>query len=363
MEKLHARRLAISIIVLPVLLAVFYYLFLAADRYVSEAQLTVSQSSDSGSEVPGIAVMLSGVNPPSRQETLYLREYIQSLDMLKLLDEELGLRAAYSAESLDLLFRLPESATQEEFLEYYRARVQVNFDETTGLLALSVQGFKPDFAQAMAQAIVRQSERFVNEISHGIAREQMAFAEGEVISAGKRFQAAKAKLISFQNKNRVLNPLTDAQARAGLASELENQIAQAEAELLNMQTYLNDGAHQVVAQRNLIKSLRSQLDSEKRRVAAPEGSRLNTLVSEFRDLELGVVFAEDAYKVALAAAENARIEANRKLRTVVLISSPSLPEEAKLPQRIYNLLSLLVLMSLLYGISRFIVATIEDHRD
>ena len=48
----------------------------------------------------------------------------------------------------------------------------------------------------IANAILKESERFVNEVSHKAAREQMAFAEKELLKAKERLQNAKNNLFS-----------------------------------------------------------------------------------------------------------------------------------------------------------------------
>lgn len=363
MKKNQSRQLALLVIGLPMLLAVIYYSFIAANRYVSEAVVTVRQSSDSSSGVAGMALMLSGVNPPAREDTLYLKQYIYSIDMLKHLDQTLNLRQTYESEKLDLLYRLFPGISQEKFVKYYRDRVEVVFDDLTGLLSVRVQSFDPGYAQAVNKELMAQSERFVNEISHRMAREQMAFADQELDKARERYQQAKTRLLAFQNEHNMLDPITQAQAMAGLGTQLEGEISKFEAELKNLLTYLQDDAHQVVALKNQLGALKSQLEKERKRVASGGDARLNTLASEFQQLVLDAGFAEDAYKLALSAVENARIEANRKLKGLVIIESPTLPEEAIYPRKLYNLATLFLGLILLYGIIRLAMATIEDHRD
>ncbi|MEE4239792.1 MAG: hypothetical protein V2I51_23985, partial [Anderseniella sp.] len=303
------KSLAFWIIGVPMLLAVFYYAFLAADRYVSEAKITVRQAGDSASaDVSGIALMMAGVSTGSREETLYLRDYIHSLDMLKHLDAKFGLREAYDSKKIDPLFRLHAGTSQEWFLRYYRNRVEVVFDDLTGLLSVRVQAFDPELAQKANAEIIAQSERFVNEISHRMAREQMAFAETEMLKARERYQAAKNQLIAFQNKHKVLDPLAQAQATATLSAQLESEIAHKEAELKTLTGYLQDNAPQVAVIRNQVAALKAQLDKERRKVASQDGSRLNRLASEYQNLAIEAGFAEDAYKAALTAMETTRIE-------------------------------------------------------
>lgn len=357
-------RLKLLLIALPLLLTAIYYLFFAADRYVSESIITVRQANQDQTNVPGAALLLAGVNPPSREETLYLQQYIHSLDLLKRLDAQLDLRAHYEAEKLDPLFRLYGGGSQEWFLDYYRSRVEVHFDDLASLLTVRVQGFEPAFAQKLNAAILEDSERFVNAFSQRMAREQMGFAETEMARSAQRLQQAKAEVLAFQTKNKLLDPLSQAQASGTLTAELQASLARQEAELRNALTYLNDSSYQIKALRSQVDATRAQLEVERLRATSGRtGERLNTLAAQFQDLILQAGFAEDAYKLSLASVENARIDASRKLRSLVVIEPPSLPETALYPRRIYNLVTLLVVSLLLYGIVRLVIATIREHLD
>ncbi|MCP5279533.1 MAG: capsular biosynthesis protein [Thiobacillus sp.] len=359
----YKKKLSFWIVGLPMVLAVAYYLLLAADRYVSESVITVKQAGDSvPSPITGLATMF-GANPPSREDTLYLQEYVHSLDMLRHLEAKVALRKAYEAESLDPIYRLYAGTSQEWLHWYYTQRVELVFDDLSGLLKVRVEGFTPEFAQVVNQEILAQSERFVNEVSHRMAREQMAFAESELLRARERLQTAKSRLIAFQNRHKMLDPLAQAQATATLATQLESELAHKETELKAMLGYLQEDAYQVVSLRQQIAALKSQLEQERQKVASGQGGRLNSLASEFQNLALDVGFAEDAYKAALSAVETTRIEASRKLKSLVVVSSPAKPEIAVYPQRFYNLVTLLLGLTLLYGVVRLVIATIQDHRD
>lgn len=83
MGKKKSWGLAITMVALPFLLAAIYYSVFAIDRFVSSAQVVVRQDGASpGGQVPGLATLLTGANTTSREETLYLREYITSMDMM-----------------------------------------------------------------------------------------------------------------------------------------------------------------------------------------------------------------------------------------------------------------------------------------
>ncbi|MCU0969778.1 MAG: capsular biosynthesis protein [Rubrivivax sp.] len=364
--RLRARTLAAILVALPVVLAAVYLAFFAADRYVSESRIAVQHAgSDAASAVPGAALLLAGMSPPSKQEALFVQQYIHSEGLLLALDKELDLRAHYAAERVDLPFRLAPDASLERFVSYYRDRVEVLFDDVSMLLTVRVQAFDPDFAQRLNRRLLEAGERFVNETSRGIAREQLRFAEGELKVAFERVQAAQAQLLAFQSRNRLVDPAAQAQASVALVAELQSALVRKETELKSLQGFLQDDAAQVQAVRAEIAALRAQLDAERSRGigGGREGERLNALALEFQGLQMQVSFATDAYKLALAAVENARVEATRKVKSLVVVEPPTRPETAEHPRRLYLLATVLVVCVLLFMIVRLVIATIREHQD
>lgn len=366
LHSLTARRLALALIALPLAAGATYYGVVAADRYVSESTIAVRQANqDAASSLPGAAVLLGATLAPSREDTLYVQEYVHSLGLLLKLDGQLKLREHFHGAGADRLFALAADASQEDFLDYYRARVEVSFDDLSSLLTVRVQGFEPAFAQALNRAILAESERFVNAFSQQIATEQLRFAETELRGAAQRVESAQAKVLAFQTRHRLIDPIAQAQASGALTTELQAQLTRLETELKSLTSYLNDDAYQVKALKAQIAATRAQLDAERTRITAEnkQGERLTALSVEFQSLQLQSEFARDAYKLALTAVENARIEANRKLKSLVVIEPPSLPQTAEYPRRLYNLLTLLVASVLTYLIVRLLVATIREHQD
>lgn len=360
-----ALNLRIGIIAVPWLATAVYLFVFAADRYVAESIVAVR--SEGQTVAPSGLDALSalfGTTTASREDQFMLQAYIQSMDMLQQLDERLDLRRAYSSPKTDFIFRLSDDATRDEFLAYYRSRVEVEVDGESGLLTIRTQGFTPEIAHAVNEQVIAISERFINEMSHRLAREQMSFAEGELHKARAHLDEVRSKLTKFQEKHGILDPAAQAMANTGLTAQLQATLARQEAELKGLQAFLNDGAPQLQALEAQIAGLRAQLDAERRRpITSDEGTSLNVLAGDYQQLLAELEFVQDAYRGALTGLETARIESTRKLKSLVLVQSPSLPESAEYPRRLYTLVALLMGLTLLYGIGRLIVATIEDHQE
>lgn len=364
-EKLKSKRLVVWLVVVPMVLAVIYYSFFALSRYVSTAQVAVRQVGNSDApSIPGLAVMLGGINPTSREETLYLREFLTSQDMLNVLQAKLAWSEHYSERWHDPLYWLKSGSAREDKLKYYRRTVSAYFDEQTGLLHLSVQAFNADFAEKVLKVMLGESERFVNELSHKMAREQMTFAQSELAKARQVYEEKREAMLVFQGSNNILDAEATAKARSIVISDLEAQVTMGRATLKGLLATLKEDTPQVRQQRIRIRALEQQLAAENQRlVSRKDGDQLNVVASRYRNLSIDALIAEEAYKFAVSSVESARIEASKKLRSLVTVVSPNMPDKAIYPDRLYNLLTLFVGLLIFYGIARFVIATIEDHRD
>jgi capsular polysaccharide transport system permease protein len=347
------------------MIATFYYSFFALDRYASQTELIVRQPGATGSPATaGLALLVGAVNPTSREETLFLQTYITSSDMLDALEKALNWSDHYKKQAQDPLYWLASDSYKEDVLEYYRRVVTVKHDATTGLLNIKVEAFDPAFAKQMLEVILSRSQVFVNEISHQMAREQLRFAESELSLAKASYENKRQTLVSFQENSGVLDLEATATARATVINEIEAQLVKERAALATLRLNLSDQSPQVTQLRNGIMTLEQQLKFEIQKLTSSKDSQaINQLASQYRELTVNAGIAEEIYKLSIAAAENARIEAIKQLRALVVVVSPNLPEDAIYPKRLYNLTALLLGLLMLYGIFRFLAATIQDHKD
>lgn len=361
-KKISTILMSFNIVYILMIPVILYYLFIAADRYVSSITLSVRSMNSDIAPVSGLASLV-GINTGAREDVLFLQEYIHSLDMLKILDKDIHLKLLYQAQQKDPFFALSEESDQERFLKFYQDRVKVIFDDTSGLLRVDVEGFTPQDAQIIANAILKESEKFVNEVSHKAAREQMAFAEKELLKAKERLQNAKNNLLAFQARYGVFDPLKQAEAKASLTNTIESQIATKETELTTMQSYLNENAPQIIMLKAEIEALKEQLNKETSKIVSSKNTkRLNDLAAKFQDLTIEAQFAQDAYTVALTSIETTRIESSRKIKQLVVIQGANEPQSPTYPRKLYNIITIFVILSVLYGIIKLITMIIEEHR-
>lgn len=361
----YRRRLWIVLVLLPMLVLSVYYLFIATDRYSSESKVVLQRTGDLGAQIAGISLpFLGSLGGGGKEEALQLIEFIHSFDLFERLEERFQMREEFTLRGLDLGNHLMPWATKQSVLALYRQRVGLDFDERSGVLTLRTQFNTPERTKEINEAVLAEAEKFINELSHKAARDQLAFATHELMAAKKSFDSAKEELLSFQNEKGVIDPAASVEAGTRIIHELEAQVAGKEAELKALSAMLQENAPQVVSLRQAIQGIKSQVDSERARLASAKGRPLNRSAAHFLELKTLVDFHADVYKIALAATEKTRIESARKIKTLAILASPQLADAAEYPRRAPQVLAgWLISLLVLFGLIRLAIEIIEDHRD
>lgn len=346
-----------------IVLAAIYWGIIASDRYVSQASVEISRTDMVGAANVDFGALLTGVGG-NKQDQLMLREYLRSIDMLKKLDEKLDLRKHYSDSARDFFTRMWGKDTElEMFHEHYLSRTSIELDEYSGLLSIKVQAYTPEMAKAIADLLVAEGERYMNELGHAVARDQVRFLEKQVEEMGQRAIAARRELVAYQNAKGILSPQAMAETLQTTVSRLEAQLTDLKARRAAMLGYLSPQAPGIVDLNLQIQAIEKQIVQEQGRLTSPNAKTLNVMLEEYQRLEMAAKFAEDVYKSALTALEKGRIESMRTLKKVAVLQSPSLPDYPLQPRRLYNIVAFALTILLIAGIVHLLAAIIRDHRD
>jgi capsular polysaccharide transport system permease protein len=358
------RRRTFVIAAFAIILAIIYWGFIASNRYVSEAQVVIERTDMTAGAATDIGSLLSGVGGANRADQLLLRAHLLSVDMLNNLDSKLNLRAHYSDTRRDIVSRMWDKAIEQEwFHRHFLARTQVEFDDYAGVLVIKAQAYEPKMARDIAATLVEEGERYMNELGHRRAREQVAFLEKQVAEMSGKALQTRQELLVFQNQKGMLSPQSLAETLLTTVNRLEAQLTDLKARRSSLLGYLSPSAPGVVEIDMQINGIEKQLQLEQSRLTSPKGQTLNRTVEEYQRLEMTAKFAEDVYKTALVALEKGRIEALRTLKKVSVLQSPTLPQYPLEPRRLYNIAVFIIMALILAGIVHLLAAIIRDHRD
>ncbi len=344
------------------LLATVYWAAIASDLYISEARVVVERSDGVGSGAPDFSSLLIGNSAP--QDLLLLREYLLSTDMLAKLDARLKLRAHYADRHRDPLSRMwPQDASMERFHDYYLRRISVEYDDFSRMLVINAEAYSPAMAKALTADLVSEGERFMNDMTHRIAGEQVVYIERQVHDLGERLNGARQALLAYQNANGLVSARGEVETLSTVVAAAEGNLAQLNVKrnaLTEIFTPQSPAIRQLDAE---IAAVQDQIAVQRKRMVSAQGSGLNRVAEEQERLQAAAAFALDIYKTALGALERARIEATRKLKNVAVVQSPTLPEYPLRPRRLYNIAVFIFATLMLAAAVHLLSAIIEDHRD
>lgn len=344
-------------------LTIFYWGVLASDRYVSEANV-VLESPQIAMPSMDVTSLLSGSAGGSSGDMLLLRDYLLSVDMLRNIDRLVDFRKHYSGAGADIISSLgSENVPMEKLHEYYLKRVSVELDEYANVLRINVEAFTPEMAHQIAGLLLEEGEKHMNELGRRLAQEQVRFLEEQVDELSEKFNLARNDLLAYQNENGLISPAGTVESLSAVVAELDAKLANLQAQRTMLASYQSTNSPGMVKVASEIQAVRSQIDDERSRMAQQSGSALNALSAKYQTLELKVQFALDSYSGALAALQNTRIEAARKLKQVSVLQSPTLPEYPMEPHRLYNIAAFSLLAIFIGLIAQMLLLIIRDHRD
>ncbi|WP_417536948.1 hypothetical protein [Methylophaga sp.] len=350
-----------AVVLMSIVLVGFYWLVWANDRYVSKATVVLESPQVSASSEVSFGSLLTGNQNDS--DLLLLREYLMSVDMLKKVQEQLDFRSHYS-ENGDVFARLGnKNAPIEELHDYYLKRMSVEMDEYAGVLNIEVQAWAPEFAQKFAKLLLKEGERHMNEMGQRLAEDQVEFLSNQVSLLEANFEQSRKDLLDYQNENGLVSPTQTVESLNTVVSTLEAQLATYKARQSALASYQSQRSSEMVRVESEINAIKKQIDLEKERLARQSGNALNSVSSQYETLQLRADFAKQSYSNALAALENTRIEASRKLKQVSILQSPILPEYPEQPDRLYNSAIFALVMIFLGFIFSMLLLIIKDHRD
>lgn len=358
----------IPMVVVPALLGVIYFGFVAADRYAVETKFSIRQVS--GAPSADLLGSLTGVSSSGSTitDSYILIDFIESRELIDKLEQRIDLRAIYSRDDADFLTAFDPSETIEEFKDYLEGMITVYFDSSSQIITMEVQAFTPDDAKSVSEEILRLSEELVNELSEKARRDTVRNAQEEVERMEDRLRKNRTEMRKFRDVEQDIDPAKTAESQITFLSSIEANLSTARAELASLLRFMDEDAPSVKVLNSKIKSLEDQAAAERARLGVDEGDNttsgtetLSARLEGYEVLALEQEFSQKAYISALSSLELARAEADRQQRYLAAFVRPSVPQDALYPDRILNIFITIFAALVLWGIAVMTVYIVREH--
>ena len=328
-------RLAVFV-VLPTVLAGWYFYVMATPMYATYSEFVVEQAESQGAA--GMGGLFQGSSMATQRDSGTVQSFLQSREAYRRLDEEYGFKAHFSQDFIDPIQRLPEDATDEAGYRAYQEHVKITYDPTEGIIRMEVVAAEPAVGQTFAEALIGYAEEQVDQLTERVRGDQMDGARESYDEAEARRAAALTELLAIQQEAQQIDPVGETAARVQQISALEQQRQQLQVSLSQRLSVARPNQAQVGALESqiagidtLISDLRADMTD-----MGDDSRSLATNNTELRLAEENYTFQTLLVQQALQQMEAARIEANRQVRYLSIGVEPVAPDEAAYPKAFEN---------------------------
>lgn len=358
-------------VLIPAAIATFYYLFLASPQFQVESQFSVRGSSQTSIATLGLP-MIGGSSAQSG-DSYIVASYVESLQLVRDVQEELGidLRQFYARDHIDWLYRIDPSMPIEKFTEYWRDMTDVSFNATTGNTTLYIYAFTAEDTKAIADAVLKVSEKLVNELSESNRQQVMQVASKQVDRSEERLRKVQGEIRKLRIEEKVTDPSTLISLQNEVTRGLQSQLSTMKTRLSALLKSVDKDAPNARALQKQIDAIQAQLTEHEAQLgttnsggkpsAKNDDANMAEVLNKFEELTIEQNFATQAYTTALAAFETAIAEAQKQERYFATFVSPTRPEIALYPLRwLDSFIAFLVLLAV-WMVSQFLYRSFRDH--
>jgi capsular polysaccharide transport system permease protein len=353
--------LFVALVVVPSLIAAALFGFILADRYEAEARVVIR--SPSRSVTTQLTNLLKSTGMVRATDDAYaVQEYMRSRDAMDRLLQTAHLRELFGRPEADFIWRFPNpfmSNSNEGLYKAYTRVVDVAYDETSGIVTLRVQAFRPEDAMRFASSLVDAAEQFVNQLNERSKRDAIESALSELERMEKRTVEAQSALTKFRESEMLVDPSQASMIILEGISKLSLELAELNVQITEL-SQVSAKSPQLQSLRARVVAIEDQILKERRRLAGDDSS-LAKKIAQYESLVLEREFAERGVTTALGSLELARTEAQRQQIYLERVANPTAPDYPIYPHRTLLILGVVLAALLVFKVVLAVLADIRRH--
>jgi capsular polysaccharide transport system permease protein len=321
------------VVVAPAAAWTTYLYTRAAPQYHSVTAFSVRSEQLGSAAAAGILGAITQLGSGTASDINVLFDYIRSQAIVETIDKELDLRAMFNRHSDDVWFSLGKDPSIEHLVDYWRRMVTVDLSNA-GIIEVRVNAFTPGDAHAIAQAIIEESSRVVNELSEQAHEDAVRYSREELDQTEARLRDVRRQLATFRREHRIIDPSVDVSSQAGILNALQSELARAMVERDMILSYADAKDQRVVQADRRIDAISKRIEAERDGMeSGGVKDALPEVVGDYEALRTDLEIASTAYTRTLAGYAAAEAEARRQSRYLAPHIQPTLAEESLYPKR------------------------------
>ncbi len=357
----------VVIVALPTLIAAVYYLLIAAPRYVAVSQFAVWTSAPGRADPLSMLVQLPTASA-SLEDQHIVQDYVYSRAMLESIEKRYDLNRIFGTGG-DIFSELRSGLTVEDRTEYWKRHVHIAIDSTSGISTLDVDAFRPQDALMLANAVLARAQTMVQNLSDESDADAVQHTQRILEAAAKRLSQVRARVTTFRRQNHMVDATHTGQLATQMVGGLETGLADTEAQIQQLRSYLAPGDPRIAVLQARADSLRKQIDLQKSGFAGTAPATATSgpdvmpasVLAQSEALETELDVALKGYTAAATAHFEAQGNLARNRRYLETFVKPALPEQAEKPERWRMIATVLVSAFIAWCLVITVGGAIRDH--
>ncbi len=345
-------------VLLPTFVAGWYYFFVATPMFSSRTEFVIQQATASAA----VSSLFTGTSFATSQDSVAVQGYLQSQDVMELLDQDTGFRSHFSDPAIDPIQRLAPDANNSATYALYKKVVKISYDPTEGLVKLEVSATDPHKAVEFSRALLSYAELRVDQLTARLRGDQEKSAAQSFADAQAQLETAQRKLVDLQQKTKTFSSEVEVGLITAQIGTLDAQLTQEKLALAQMESNANPNQARMDPVKTRITALESQINDLRQRLtqSGADGPSIAAVQSELVMAQADVATRQMMLAQATTAMETTRIEAGRQTRYLSIAVQPVAADDPTYPRAFENTLVVLLIFGGIYLMISMTIAILRE---
>jgi len=321
---------------------------MATPMYSAKAEFLILQADNAGGG--GLGGLLTGTQFATNQDAIATQRFLQSIDAMIKLDQDVGYKAHFLQDQIDPVQRLTDNPTNEEAFKTYSKYTNVGYDPTEGVIRMEVIAADPVIAADFANRLISYAENQVNSLSQKKRGNQMQDAMAGFEKAQTDRRDAQEALVMLQQRGAILDPEGVILALRSQINNVELQLQEKGLQLAALQDNLRPNQAKVAGAEGDIRRFENLLGRlNSRMVDASQGENsLAQLAVGIQMAQADLASRDMMLQSALQQVEQTRMEAGRQVRYLTISVAPVVAQQPAYPRKFENSILAFLIFSGIY---------------
>lgn len=356
--------ITLSILSFPIFLFAIYFYGIGRARFYVETDVLVRKTASSSESGGSLLSILGGGNQAAQEDARYLKIYLESPQVLEDVSKIINFQEVYEKKGIDFYSGIKKNISKEKLYVFFKKQVVITLDEISGSLNIETLAYDPKTAYDFNKFLIKQAEKFVNELNQNIYLRQIDFINSQVILNLEKLDQAKLKFQEFQNRTKILNLDQEVSSSTNIINILENQMSQAKLELSVLKNqFIDKNAPEIKYMQNKVEEIKNQIKDQRNILLNPGSKNYAKRIAKSASLKSNLDFWSKIYSSSLATLEKTKLDSQKQQRFIAILSKPIYPEEQNIYWRNKWFLTFSLSILLGYFITRFLLGIAESHNN